>query len=143
MFPCFGRRRRGHALSATASSYVATARLFLMGGLSSAAFEIFPTWEDFAATALPSASPSENLPQGIASLRLRGGVNGAGPAWVLLIASQIVRSTMTNLAAETDPASADFFLCGGADLIGRLKRELYLKGAKLQRLPTDIFLPAA
>jgi CDP-4-dehydro-6-deoxyglucose reductase, E3 len=47
------------------------------------------------------------------------------------------------LAAETDPASADFFLCGGADLIGRLKRELYLKGAKLQRLRTDIFLPAA
>jgi hypothetical protein len=28
------------------------------------------------------------------------------------------------LAAETNPASADFFHCGGADLIGRLKREL-------------------
>jgi CDP-4-dehydro-6-deoxyglucose reductase len=47
------------------------------------------------------------------------------------------------LGAETDPASAEFFLCGGADLIGRLKRELYLKGAKLQRLRTDLFLPAA
>jgi CDP-4-dehydro-6-deoxyglucose reductase, E3 len=46
------------------------------------------------------------------------------------------------VGAETDPANTDFFLCGGADLIGRLKRELYLKGAKLQRLRTDIFLPA-
>jgi CDP-4-dehydro-6-deoxyglucose reductase len=47
------------------------------------------------------------------------------------------------VAAETDPTNTDFFLCGGADLIGRLKRDLYLKGAKLQRLRTDIFLPAA
>lgn len=51
--------------------------------------------------------------------------------------------TTAVLGAELDPASADFFLCGGADLVGRLKRELFLKGAKLQRLRTDIFLPAA
>ncbi len=37
--------------------------------------------------------------------------------------------TTAVLGAETDPASADFFLCGGADPIGRLKRELFLKGA--------------
>jgi hypothetical protein len=48
-----------------------------MDSLSSAAFEIFPTWEDFVATALPLASPSETLPQGMTSLRWRGGVNGA------------------------------------------------------------------
>jgi hypothetical protein len=30
------------------------------------------------------------------------------------------------VGAEADPANTDFFLCGGADLIGRLKRELYL-----------------
>jgi CDP-4-dehydro-6-deoxyglucose reductase len=47
------------------------------------------------------------------------------------------------LGAETDPASTDFFLCGDADLVGSLKRDLFLKGAKLQRLRTDIFLPAA
>lgn len=45
--------------------------------------------------------------------------------------------------AEADPANTDFFLCGGANLVSRLKRDLYLKGAKLQRLRTDIFLPAA
>ncbi len=45
--------------------------------------------------------------------------------------------------AGTDYANTDFFLCGDAGLIGRLKRELFLKGAKLQRLRTDMFLPAA
>jgi|SRR5579875_1621202 ferredoxin-NADP reductase/ferredoxin len=49
----------------------------------------------------------------------------------------------TVAGAETDPANTDFFLCGDADLVGRLKRELYLKGAKLQRLRADSFVPAA
>jgi hypothetical protein len=40
------------------------------------------------------------LLQGIASLRWRGGVNGAGPSRALLIASQIVRSTMINFTIE-------------------------------------------
>ena len=38
------------------------------------------------------------------SLRSRGGVNGAGPAWMLPIASQIVRSTMINLFMEALPS---------------------------------------
>ena len=38
----FGRRRRGHAPSATASSYVATARLFLMGRLVVCRVRNFP-----------------------------------------------------------------------------------------------------
>jgi ferredoxin-NADP reductase/ferredoxin len=47
------------------------------------------------------------------------------------------------LGAHSDLGDTDFFLCGGAELIARLKRELYLKGAKLHRLRTDIFVPAA
>ncbi len=80
---------------------------FLWAELSSAAFEIFPTCENVAAEASPSVSTSEILPQGTASLRWHGGVNGAGPAWALLIASQIVRSTMTNLTMEAFLPVAD------------------------------------
>lgn len=35
-----------------------------------------------------------------------------------------------------------FFLCGGEKLVGRLKRELYLKGASLKQMRSDTFLPA-
>jgi CDP-4-dehydro-6-deoxyglucose reductase, E3 len=49
----------------------------------------------------------------------------------------------TVLATETDPTNTDFFLCGDASLVGRLKRDLFLKGAKLQKIRADIFLPAA
>jgi len=35
-----------------------------------------------------------------------------------------------------------FFLCGGEKLVGRLKRDLYLKGASLKQMRSDIFLPA-
>jgi hypothetical protein len=75
-----------------------------MGSVSSAASEIFPTWEGSAAAALLSTSFSETLPQGIAYLRWRGGVNGASPAWELLIASQIVRSTIINFTIEALPS---------------------------------------
>jgi CDP-4-dehydro-6-deoxyglucose reductase len=47
------------------------------------------------------------------------------------------------LASETDLAATDFFLCGGANLVNRLKRQLFIGGAKLQRLRSDIFLPAS
>jgi NAD(P)H-flavin reductase/ferredoxin len=51
--------------------------------------------------------------------------------------------TTAVIDGETDLANTDFYLCGGASLIDRLKRELFLKGAKLQRLRTDTFLPAS
>ena len=35
-----------------------------------------------------------------------------------------------------------FFLCGGEKLVGRLKRDLYLKGASLKQMRSDTFLPA-
>ncbi len=35
-----------------------------------------------------------------------------------------------------------FFLCGGEKLVGRLKRDLYMKGASLKQIRSDMFLPA-
>ena len=35
-----------------------------------------------------------------------------------------------------------FFLCGGEKLVGRLKRDLYLKGVSLKQMRSDAFLPA-
>ncbi len=35
-----------------------------------------------------------------------------------------------------------FFLCGGEKLVGRLKRDLFLKGASLKQMRSDTFLPA-
>lgn len=34
-----------------------------------------------------------------------------------------------------------FFLCGGEGLVGRLKRELFLNGASLKQIRSDVFLP--
>ena len=44
-----------------------------------------------------------------------------------------------------EPALADseFFLCGDAALVNRLKRTLYLAGARLDSLHADPFVPAA
>jgi CDP-4-dehydro-6-deoxyglucose reductase len=47
------------------------------------------------------------------------------------------------IEGESQPSGSSFFLCGGAELVGRLKRGLYLRGAKLQQIRTDIFLPAS
>jgi CDP-4-dehydro-6-deoxyglucose reductase len=47
----------------------------------------------------------------------------------------------TVIASETELANSDFFLCGGADLVARLKRELFLRGAKLRQLRSDVFAP--
>lgn len=43
---------------------------------------------------------------------------------------------------ERDLNASAFFLCGGEKLIGRLKRDLYLKGANLKQIRSDVFLPA-
>lgn len=47
------------------------------------------------------------------------------------------------IEGELQPDISSFFLCGGADLVNRMKRGLFLRGAKLQRLRTDVFLPAS
>jgi CDP-4-dehydro-6-deoxyglucose reductase, E3 len=47
------------------------------------------------------------------------------------------------LERETALAETAFFLCGGERLVARLKRELYLKGAPLKQLRSDVFAPAA
>jgi CDP-4-dehydro-6-deoxyglucose reductase, E3 len=47
------------------------------------------------------------------------------------------------IEGEPQPDLSAYFLCGGAGVVGRVKRGLYLRGAKLQRLRTDIFLPAS
>lgn len=41
---------------------------------------------------------------------------------------------------ETSPADSEFFLCGDATLVNKLKRTLYLAGAKLDRLHADPFI---
>jgi len=46
------------------------------------------------------------------------------------------------LAHEDALPHTAFFLCGGEKLVGRLKRELYLKGASLKQMRSDTFLPA-
>jgi CDP-4-dehydro-6-deoxyglucose reductase, E3 len=46
------------------------------------------------------------------------------------------------LERETALADTAFFLCGGERLVSRLKRELYLRGAKLKYLRSDAFTPA-
>ena len=35
-----------------------------------------------------------------------------------------------------------FFLCGGERLVSRLKRDLFMKGASLKQIQSDVFLPA-
>ncbi len=46
------------------------------------------------------------------------------------------------IANEADLAGSDFFLCGGEGLVSRLKRELFLRGARLNRIRSDAFSPA-
>lgn len=47
------------------------------------------------------------------------------------------------LGGESAPADSEFFLCGDPTLVGRLKRALFLKGAKLPRIHADPFIPTA
>ena len=47
------------------------------------------------------------------------------------------------LEGEAQPEAAAYFLCGGADLVDRVKRALFLRGARLPRLRSDVFLPAS
>lgn len=47
------------------------------------------------------------------------------------------------IEGERQPEGSSFFLCGGAGIVGRVKRGLFLKGAKLQRIRSDVFAPAA
>lgn len=46
------------------------------------------------------------------------------------------------VADEEAPDAASFYLCGDPDLVARMKRTLFLKGARLDRLHADPFLPA-
>ncbi len=45
-------------------------------------------------------------------------------------------------SAETDMAHTTFFVCGDEVLVNRLKRALFLAGAKLDRIHADPFVPA-
>ena len=47
------------------------------------------------------------------------------------------------LEAETAVAEAAIFLCGGENLVKRLKRELFMRGASLKRIRSDVFSPAS
>ncbi|MGJ0393733.1 MAG: 2Fe-2S iron-sulfur cluster-binding protein [Methylocystis sp.] len=48
------------------------------------------------------------------------------------------------LEAETSRAAASaFFLCGGDNLVKRLKRDLFMAGASLKAIRADVFTPAA
>ncbi len=47
------------------------------------------------------------------------------------------------MEGEPQPDLSSFVLCGGVGVVSRVKRGLFLKGAKLQRLRTDIFRPAS
>ncbi|MEK4032114.1 2Fe-2S iron-sulfur cluster binding domain-containing protein [Methylocystis sp. IM3] len=46
------------------------------------------------------------------------------------------------LEHENELSQTAFFLCGGERLVGRLKRDLYMKGASLKQMRSDTFLPA-
>lgn len=46
------------------------------------------------------------------------------------------------LEAETSVADAAIFLCGGENLVKRLKRELFMRGASLKKIRSDVFAPA-
>ena len=46
------------------------------------------------------------------------------------------------LARESDLSDSTFFLCGGAGLVNRLKRDLFMKGASLKNIRSDVFTPA-
>lgn len=46
------------------------------------------------------------------------------------------------LEAENSVADAAIFLCGGENLVKRLKRELFMRGASLKKIRSDVFTPA-
>ncbi len=48
----------------------------------------------------------------------------------------------TVVSNETGLKESAFFLCGGEKLIRRLKRELFMKGASLSQIRSDMFTPA-
>ncbi len=45
------------------------------------------------------------------------------------------------LATVTGFAETAFFLCGGENLVNRLRREIFLRGASLNQIRADVFLP--
>lgn len=46
------------------------------------------------------------------------------------------------LATETDFAETAYFLCGGENLVNRLRREIFLRGASVNQIRADAFVPA-
>lgn len=48
----------------------------------------------------------------------------------------------TALDAEQSVSDAAIFLCGGENLVKRLKRELFMRGASLKNIRSDAFTPA-
>jgi ferredoxin-NADP reductase len=48
----------------------------------------------------------------------------------------------TALGAERNVTDAAIFLCGGENLVKRLKRELFMRGASLKNIRSDAFTPA-
>jgi NAD(P)H-flavin reductase len=48
----------------------------------------------------------------------------------------------TALEAEQSVSDAAIFLCGGENLVKRLKRELFMRGANLKNIRSDIFTPS-
>lgn len=48
----------------------------------------------------------------------------------------------TALEAEQGVSDAAIFLCGGENLVKRLKRELFMRGASLKNIRSDAFTPA-
>ena len=46
------------------------------------------------------------------------------------------------LNREADLSTPTFFLCGGAGLVNRLKRDLFMKGVSLKKIRSDVFSPA-
>lgn len=46
------------------------------------------------------------------------------------------------LAEQTNFSETAFFLCGGENLVNRLKRDIFLRGASLNQIRSDAFIPA-
>jgi len=46
------------------------------------------------------------------------------------------------LESEDSLADSAFFLCGGENLVKRMKRELFMRGASLKSIRSDVFTPA-
>lgn len=46
------------------------------------------------------------------------------------------------LSEQTNFSETAFFLCGGENLVNRLKRDIFLRGASLNQIRSDAFIPA-